>query len=55
MALYKIEVHKKPANFVTFWKDRNNAKAAYDYAIEEGTTIFGQAPDGVNVQEEKPE
>ena len=54
MALYQIEIHLKPSTFVVFWKEKNTIKAAYEYAISEGTDIFGQAPDGVRVTEEKP-
>jgi hypothetical protein len=54
MALYKIMVVKNSANRITFWKEKNNPKAAYDYGISEGTDIFGSVPDSVVVEEEKP-
>ncbi len=55
MALYMITVHKNPSTAVQFWKEKNNAKAAYECAVSEGTNIFGTAPDNIEVREEKPE
>ena len=54
MPLYEITVHKNPADYVTFWKEKNNIKAAYEYGVEEGINIFGAAPYSVVVAEDKP-
>jgi hypothetical protein len=54
MALYEIKIRINPSTSVTLYKDKNNIKAAYDFAIEQGIEIFGRAPDGVSVTEPKP-
>jgi hypothetical protein len=54
MALYEITVHKNPATYATVWKDKNTAKAAYDYGVDQGTEIFGEVPYSVVIKEEKP-
>ena len=54
MSLYEITIHKNPADYVTVWKDKNTAKAAYEYGIEQGTEIFGVTPYSVVVIEDKP-
>jgi hypothetical protein len=54
MSLYKIVVVKNPADIVTMWKEKSNAKTAYNYGISEGTDIFGVSPSAVVVEEEKP-
>jgi hypothetical protein len=45
---------KNPSNAVIIWKEKNTAKAAYEFGVSEGTEIFGQVPDTVRVVEEKP-
>jgi hypothetical protein len=54
MALYEIKLRVNPGTSVTLYKEKANAKAAYEYAIAEGIEIFGKAPDGVSVIEPKP-
>jgi hypothetical protein len=54
MALYEIKLRINPSTSVTLYKDKNNIKAAYDYAIEQGIEIFGRTPDGISVTEPKP-
>jgi hypothetical protein len=54
MALYEIKIRINPSTSVTLYKDKNNIKAAYDYAIEQGIEIFGRTPDGISVTEPKP-
>jgi hypothetical protein len=54
MALYQIQIAINPNTSVTLYKEKANAKAAYEYAISEGIDIFGKAPDSVSVTEPKP-
>jgi hypothetical protein len=54
MALYEIKLRINPSTSVTLYKDKNNIKAAYDFAIEQGIEIFGRTPDGISVTEPKP-
>ena len=54
MALYEIQIRINPGTSVTLYKEKNNVKAAYEYAQEQGVEIFGRTPDGISVVEPKP-
>jgi hypothetical protein len=54
MALYEIHIRVNPSTSVTLYKEKNNIKAAYEYALEQGIEIFGKSPDGVSVIEPNP-
>lgn len=55
MPIYEISVSINPSTRVTFVKEKNTPKAAYEYAISEGLDIFGRAPDGIQVVEMEAE
>jgi hypothetical protein len=54
MALYEIHIGKTPNISIHVYKEKNTAKAAYEYALELGAEIFGSPPDHVEVVEPKP-
>ena len=54
MPVYEIKLRVNPSTSVTLYKDKNNIKSAYEYAIEQGVEIFGRTPDGISVTEPKP-
>jgi hypothetical protein len=54
MALYEIKLRINPGTSVMLYKDKNNIKSAYEYAIEQGIEIFGRTPDSISVTEPKP-
>jgi hypothetical protein len=54
MALYEIHIRVKGNTSVTIYKEKNNAKAAYEYALAEGLDIFGETPESVSIIEPKP-
>ena len=54
MPVYEIQIRVNPSTSVTIYKEKNNIKSAYEFAISEGIEIFGKAPDSVSVIEPKP-
>jgi hypothetical protein len=54
MTLYEIRIGLNSGEAVTLYKEKNNPKAAYDYAKEETITIFGKVADTIRVIEPKP-
>jgi hypothetical protein len=54
MALYEIKIYKNPASLITTWLKGESLKEAYEYGIKIGTDTFGDKPDSIIVNEDKP-